>query len=384
MLTPKDPEVASSEPSDETDLPPPPPPPSVGRRWYRRGQVWLGIFSMLLLAFVVSAAMVPLPYYAFEPGSVRDTDPLLSVGDDTRIYESEGSIGYTTVSLTRTTLFGLVRGWIDDDVDIHPEDEVLGDRDSDENRTFNLALMDNSKQVATQVALEHLGYDVPVSSTGSTVLQVEPDTPADGELAVGDTIVAVGEEEIDDPEDLSRLMEGDAPGDEITVTVESIEGETRDVTMTLTAAPDDADRGVMGVLVQPRDLTYDFPIDVQIETGDVGGPSAGLAFTLAILDDLTPGELTGGRSVAVTGEIRSDGSVGPIGGTAQKAAAVRQAGIDVFIVPTADYEAALTRAGDVEIVPVDTLEEALDALSEMGGNADDLPRIGEEAEAAGR
>jgi Lon-like protease len=363
--------------------PPPPPPPAVPRR--RRGRrIWGGIVALLVTAFVVSAAVVPLPWYAFRPGSVRDTEPLVTVGDDTETYPADGAIGYTTVSLRQTTLFGLVQGWLDDDVDIHPEDEVLGTRNADENRTFNLQLMDNSKNVATQVALEHLGYRVRVTSSGSTVLRVEPDSPAEGKLEPGDTIVAVGEQRINDPEDLPNVMGDDSPGDRVTVTVESLEGERRNVTMTLEPSPDDPQRGVMGVLVQPRDLDYDFPVDVQIETGDVGGPSAGLAFTLAILDDLTPGELTGGERVAVTGEILADGTVGPIGGTAQKAAAVRHEGIGTFIVPRADYREALTRAGDVDIVPVDNLEDALAALADIGGNADDLPRLGEEAGASGR
>jgi PDZ domain-containing protein len=330
-------------------------------------------------AFVVSAAVVPLPWYAFRPGSVRDTEPLVTVGGDTPTYPADGSIGYTTVSLRQTTLFGLIQGWLDDDVDIHPEDEVLGNRSSDENRSFNLQLMDNSKNVATQVALERLGYRVRVTSSGSTVLRVEPGSAAEGKLEVGDTIVAVGGERINDPEDLPNLMGDAAPGDRVTVTVESLDGDRRDVTMRLQASPDDPRKGIMGVMVQPRDLHYDFPVDVQIETGDVGGPSAGLAFTLAILDDLTPGELTGGERVAVTGEILADGTVGPIGGTAQKAAAVRQEGIGTFLVPRADYRDALTRAGDVNVVPVDDLDDALHALADLGGNADDLPRVGASA-----
>jgi PDZ domain-containing protein len=361
---------------------PPPPPPAVPRR-RRTRRIAGGVLALLVTAFVVSAAVVPLPWYAFRPGSVRDTEPLVSVGGDTPTYRSEGSIGYTTVSLRQTTLFGLVQGWLDDDVDIHPEDEVLGDRSSDENRSFNLQLMDNSKNVATQVALERLGFRVRVSSSGSTVLQVEPGSAADGQLEPGDTIVAVGDDRINDPEDLPNLLRDDSPGDRVTVTVESLEGDRRDVTMTLEPSPDDPSRGIMGVMVQSRDLQYDFPVDVQIETGDVGGPSAGLAFTLAILDDLTAGELTGGERVAVTGEILDDGTVGPIGGTAQKAAAVRHEGIDTFLVPRADYEDALTRAGDVNVVPIDDLDDALNALADLGGNADDLPQVGAE-EANGR
>jgi Lon-like protease len=119
---------------------------------------------------------------------------------------------------------------------------------------------------------------------------------------------------------------------------------------------------------------------VQIDTGDVGGPSAGLAFTLAILDDLTPGDLTGGHDIAATGTIASDGTVGPVGGTGQKAAAVRAKDAELFLVPRADYKDAVAHAGkDLEVVPVDDLDDALDALADLGGNVDELPPVGETA-----
>jgi PDZ domain-containing protein len=336
--------------------------------------------TLLLTAFVISASVVPLPYYAFKPGAVRDTEPLISV-DGTEVYPADGSISYTTVSLRQATLVGLIQGWLDDDIDIHPEEDVLGDRDADENRTFNLALMDDSKNVAAQVALEQLGYDVPVTSDGQQVVDVDPNSAAHGALEPGDTIVAVDGEAIDEPDDLIRLLSGKAPGDTVTLGVETPDGEASDVDVTLTAAPDDPERAVIGVVVQPRNLQYDFPVDLEIDTGDVGGPSAGLAFTLGILDDLTPGELTGGEDVAVTGTINPDGSVGPVGGTGQKAAAVREAGIGTFLVPSADYEAANSRAGDVEVIAVDSVDDALAALADLGGNGLELPQSGELAAA---
>jgi PDZ domain-containing protein len=138
----------------------------------------------------------------------------------------------------------------------------------------------------------------------------------------------------------------------------------------------------MGVQVVNVVLDYNFPVDVEIDTGDVGGPSAGLAFTLAIIDDLTPGELTGGSDIAVTGTISGDGTVGPVGGTGQKAAAVRDAGIRLFLVPRDDYQAAVDHAGDdLDVVAVDTLDDALAALEERGGNVDELPPAGESAAA---
>jgi PDZ domain-containing protein len=138
----------------------------------------------------------------------------------------------------------------------------------------------------------------------------------------------------------------------------------------------------MGVRVAPVALEYEFPFDITIDTGDVGGPSAGLAFTLGIIDDLTPGDLTGGTDIAVTGTIAGDGTVGPVGGTGQKAAAARDAGISLFLVPRDDYEDAVARAGDdLEVVAVDTVDQALEALRERGGNVDDLPASGESAAA---
>jgi PDZ domain-containing protein len=340
---------------------------------------------MALIGLIVTGAVYKLPYYAFRPGSVRDTGRLISVeGQET--YPSQGSISYTTVSLGQVTFFKLLAGWIDDDVDIEPQDKVLQGRNSDENKRVNLQLMDTSQQVATQVALEELGYDVPVHIKGQTVLRVKEDFPADGVLDQGDTIVAIGGEPLDDLQDLDRLMGDKHPGDTVDLTVRPFtETPAADehLSMTLAASPDDANKGVMGVEIVPSGVEFEFPFQVSFDTGEVGGPSAGLAFTLGLIDELTPGELTGGEDVAVTGTINSDGSVGPIGGAGQKAAAVRDAGMDVFLVPSLDYQAAKAHAGDVKVIKVDTLDEALAALAELGGNGLALPALGPEQPAGG-
>jgi len=337
-------------------------------------RIALGILAFLATAMLIGAAVIPLPYYLFKPGSVRDTEPLISVeGTDT--FPSDGSIAYTTVSLRQATLLRLAQGWLDDDIDIYTRQEVLGGRNVDENRQVNLRMMDNSKQVATQVALERLGYDVKVTM-GEVVDEVAPNMPADGVLKPNDTIVAIDGQRFDDSEDRSRLLAGHAPGDTVTLTVQPLTGKEKDVPLTLAPSPDDPNRGVIGVTLFPVVLSYDFPIDVQIDTGDVGGPSAGLAFTLALLDDLTPGDLTGGHDVAATGTIASDGTVGPVGGTGQKAAAVRATGAELFLVPRADYADAVAHAGDdLKVVAVDDLDDALDALADLGGNADELTPV---------
>jgi len=385
MVTPTDAGSSSATPPSDAPVPPgppeppaPPEPPGPSHRRRPSRRSWIVAFLVLaVVGSIVSASVVRLDYYAFRPGSVRNTEPLIHVAaDGPQIYPSDGEISFTTVALRHVTLFGLLQGWLDPDVDIHSADEVLQGRNSEENRQVNLELMDTSQQVATQVALEELGYEVPVSITGQLVLGVEDGYPADGRLEEGDTIVAIDGTRLDDPDDLERLLGDKHPGDEIVATVRPFTESTEDdVDLTLAPSPEDPDQGVMGVTVQPTGVQFDFPFQTSFETGEVGGPSAGLAFTLGLIDALTPGELTGGASVAVTGTISSDGSVGPIGGAGQKAAAVREAGVDVFLVPSADYQDAIAHAGDVQVVKVDTLDQALEALADLGGNGLHLPDL---------
>jgi len=127
---------------------------------------------------------------------------------------------------------------------------------------------------------------------------------------------------------------------------------------------------MLGITLSPSDLVdYDLPIDVSIDSDRVGGPSAGLAFALAIVDVLTPGELTGGANVATTGTIRIDGSVGRVGGVKQKTFAALESDVELFIVPIDEEEEARSFAGDaMRVVGVETLDDAIEALSELGGN----------------
>ncbi|HMJ79192.1 MAG TPA: S16 family serine protease, partial [Iamia sp.] len=142
---------------------------------------------------------------------------------------------------------------------------------------------------------------------------------------------------------------------------------------------EDPDRTLLGVVqVFTRDLSYELPFPVQIDTEDVGGPSAGLALTLGILDVLTPGSITGEHTVAVTGTIDPAGTVGEVGGVGQKAVAATREGAELLLVPEPEAALAERFAGDdVRVVGVETLADALDALADLGGNADDLADAGD-------
>lgn len=337
----------------------------------RRHVLWwtLGGVAVSLVAVVIAAFNVRIQYYEFHPGSTRPTSQLV-VADEVDTYPPAGDIAFTTVSLRRSTLGSYVLAWFDSDVEVVEERQVLGDRSPDENRQFNLQLMDTSKQDAIRVALLQLGYDVPVRIDGVVVLGVEPGSPAEGVLERGDTIVSIDGEELALAADTSRILSTKPPGTDVVLGVEPPDrSQVRQVPLQLAAAPDDPDRGFIGVTLQARNPIYDFPFPIDIESGNVGGPSAGLAFTLGVLDVLTPGELTGGLQVAATGTIDGAGTVGQVGGVPQKTAAVIDAGYDVFLVPSAEYDEALERAGDaVQVIAVDTLSEALDALASLGGS----------------
>jgi PDZ domain-containing protein len=144
----------------------------------------------------------------------------------------------------------------------------------------------------------------------------------------------------------------------------------------LGARTGDPSKGFLGVSTFTRDLSFNFPVQVSIDSGRVGGPSAGLAFTLGILDVMTPGSLTGGLRISSTGTMSLDGSVGPVGGVHQKVMASRRAGIDLMFVPASEIEEARRFAGDLRVEPVETLDQALEILTTLGGGNAVLPPAG--------
>jgi len=346
---------------------------SIQRRNLRR----LGwVLGTLLGLGIVSGFFYSTPYVALVPGSARETESLVIV-EGIEAFPSEGEVLFTTVRLKgRPNLWEYLWLLNDDDAEIVPEEVIYGDRSPEENRAANLEAMTDSKQVAVAVALEQLGYDA-ITPTGVFVAEVVTDTAADGVLERGDVLVAVNGVEILTDADLVENLRGRSAGDVIELTLERhTSGDEETIEVMLGGREDDPSVGFLGVSPQTRvEMNTELPFDVEIDSGSVGGPSAGLAFTLTILDQLTAGELTGGRRIAVTGTMSADGVVGSVGGVPQKAAAVRDLGIDTFIVPRALGEEQLAlvrdRAGDdLEIIPVDDLQEALEVLQTLGGDTE--------------
>ncbi|WP_334143168.1 YlbL family protein [Rhabdothermincola sp.] len=363
---------------DDAIVPPPSPgePGPVGAPRPRRARVvriWIavGVVVSMLVAGTVAAAFVQVPYYLISPGAARATEPLISVEGATT-YPSDGSIDFTTVSLRRASALEALMGWLDPTVDVVDEEQILGGQTEQENREATQQEMSDSKQVASAVALEALGYDV-IRGTGAVVRGIVEGSPAAGALQVGDVIVAAGDQPITLSSDLARVTRSMKPGEPLGLLVErGGEGEAQALTVVLAPRPEEPDKGFLGVSTTTRDLSFQFPFSVQIDSGSVGGPSAGLAFTLGIIDVLTPGSLTAGKRVAVTGTIDPNGFVGPVGGVEQKTVAVRRSGAELFLVPTSEVDLARKYAGDVRVEGVDTLDQALRVLASVGGDVQGL------------
>ncbi len=345
---------------------------------------WLSVLGVVALVGLVASLFVYLPYYAYTPGSATDTEGVIEI-NGVQSYPSEGEIDYTTVRIKRVTAFRAIQAWLDPAIDVVSERAYLGSFSRSENKAFNLELMGASKEAAIYVALTKLGYEIPVSGGGAVVREVSPDVPAASVLKVGDVITAVNGAPVHLDTDLGPILAKFKPGDQVTLTIErpvpnsaTLDGtqEYDTVTELVTLAARDDGTALIGISPGTRnDVKFDFPFEVDIDSGTVGGPSAGLAFTLGVIDALTPGELTGGAKVATTGTIDLDGRVGAVGGVKQKTVTVERAGADVFLVPADEADEARAAAGDdsdLKIVPVEDVDDALAALADLGGNGEEL------------
>lgn len=361
-------------PAAENRTPVGPPRP---RRWSRIWLVEAPLLVLLLLAVIVGSFRT-VNYVSLAPGFAKPSEPLITVSGH-RSYENAGSILYVTVDVvTRTSAFEAVVGWLLPHTDVLPLRDVIGSATPQQDNRLNLLQMGDSKVVAEYVALRHLKIPVEQHNLGAVVQSVSPGTPAAPALDVGDVITAVDATPVTTQEDLRGALAAHHPGDRVTLSVVrydpkhppgtgevSSAGASVPVPVTLAARPDKAAGGFLGV-VPTDDTRLAFPFNIAIDTGSVGGPSAGLAFTLSLIDKLTPGGILHGRKVAVTGEIEPDGSVADVGGVAQKTVAAHDAGADVFLVPAGEAaEARRHTSGRLRIVGVRNIDEALNALAQL-------------------
>jgi len=329
-----------------------------------------GLLAVLLFAGI---SLVPVPYAIMRPGPVRDVlsavggTELISINGH-RTYETSGSLDLLTVSIeggpgSSVTLDDVLLGWLDPDVSVRPERELFPpgrteqqvDRESTEE-------MESSQENATAAALGELGIPVPATLT---VAGFSDGAHASSVLEKGDVITAVGGQKPTGLPELRELLQDTKAGEPVEVAF--TRGGKAD-TAEVTTQKGEQGQTLLGVLIDP---TYKFPIDVDIKIENIGGPSAGMMFSLGIIDKLTPGPMTGGKRVAGTGTIDSSGAVGPIGGIQQKLVGARDAGAAWFLAPADNCSEVVGHVPDgLRVVKVSTLHGARVAVEAVGEGKD--------------
>ena len=279
-----------------------------------------------------------------------------------------GGIYYVDVVVRRASLLEeLLPSLRPEGADLVPEHALVPPGSSfEERRRQNQAQMSRSKEVAAAVALRELGYEIEAEPEGALVVGVASDAPAAGKLEPTDVIVAADGVPVETPDDLRRVIAERKPGETVRLRVRSGE-QTRTVEVGTVESPDEDGRPVVGIQVE-QSAEIDLPIDVEIDLGRVGGPSAGLAFALDIVEELR-GDVDRGLKVAATGEIELDGDVLPVGGVKQKVIGARRVGVDVFLVPAGENAAEARRhAGAMRVLAVESFEQALRKLATLPKN----------------
>jgi PDZ domain-containing protein len=339
--------------------------------------LWWVIASSIAAALVAFGLFVELPYYAIAPGSAPAVGSLIQIPKDLD-YPPRGTFLMTTVSLQKVRPLEALHGWLDKDIDVVPQERILGPTPRKDFRRQNVQEMDDSIQRAEVVALRRLGHKVPETGEGALVMTVASKAPADGHLKPGDVISSINNKPVALASDLIAVLSTRKFGDTVRLQVKTGDAAARTEIIKLGGSTEDKSecsvdkantgKGCLGVALGTKNHSFQLPVAVKVDSRGIGGPSAGLAFVLGIMDHLTDGELTGGKKIAVTGTIDYDGRVGDVGGVVQKTAAVRAAGADVFLVPPGEYKDAKAHAGNkLQVIKVSTLDEALQALGKLGG-----------------
>jgi PDZ domain-containing protein len=329
-----------------------------------RQRVTAGVAVLALIGLVFALNFYKLPVVAISPGPTEDVLARLKV-QGSEVFDSRGKFYLTSVGVDDNVRFyEALLDMANHDVELLPRDVVYPDRrDDEEIDRENAELMDRSKETATVVALRELGHDIEPS--GVEITDVIAGAPAHGRLRPTDRILEANGRKVHSTEQVRAAIRAHKAGERVSFKIERL-GRTSTVAVPLQQVDGEPRVGVL-----LRDIFPELPVKVSIETqNNIGGPSAGLMFTLSIIDKLTEEDLTAGRRIAGTGEIALDGGVLPVGGVAEKLVAVDRMGVETFLIPEGNCAAVRGRVpGGLRLVKVANVKDALRFLRDPEGAA---------------
>lgn len=326
----------------------------------RRKRGAIALIGVLLVAGAVHGYLAR-NYVVIAPGPAESLAGMVSVEGGVR--DAKGAFLLTAVTSHPAGILSPVAAAMSPVVDLVPRSQEIP-RGMDMRKYLKImeGMMRESEVIAGAVALRKLGYHVHVE----TVVRIEEvlkEGPARGLLKEGDVILAVDGKPVGTADEAVKRIGARSPGTPVDLTVRR-GGRIEDFTVQTVPHPEDRTRAAVGILVSPS-ITHDLPVRISINPREIKGSSAGLMFTLEILDQLDPRDLTSGQVIAGTGTISLDEAVGPIGGVKQKVAAAERAGARYFLVPIENERAARMAATYLEVMPVGDIDDALRALEEI-------------------
>lgn len=328
--------------------------------------------GLVLAIILLIMSFIKLPFYITQPGMASELEPIIKV--ENGFEDEEGSFSLTTVRFGRANPLTYMWAKLNEFYYIHPLEEIKREDESDkEYMNRQLHMMEVSQESAISVAYQKANKKVEYTFHGIYVDGVIKEMPAASVLEVGDRIYKVDSIEFQTAEEFIEYVGTKKQGEQVNIKFER-DGKQDEAQITLAPFPDQPEKVGLGIsLVTDRQMNVEPKIELQTE--EIGGPSAGLMMSLEIYNQLTEGDLTRGYQIAGTGTINAEGEVGPIGGISQKIVAADKEGIDIFLAPNekgnpiSNYKEAVETGKkigtDMKIIPVDTFDEAVEYLQNL-------------------
>lgn len=325
-------------------------------------------FKTLIITLVVLFAFnfyLSENYSIIAPGITVDLKQIVFVeGGD---KEEKGAFYLTTVSTRDVNIPLFLYAFLSPSVEIEKKEDIIPPGwDMKKYIEYMKQWMEESQKIAEVVALKKAGFNTQILGNGAKVVEVIEDSPAKGKIFPGDVVKKVDGEKINIAEEMIKKVSNRKVGDPVTLEIDR-EGEKKVITIPTIESKTEKGKAMVGLLITTMDWKPILPKKIIINTGEISGPSAGLMFTLEILNQLLPGDLTKGKKIAGTGTISLDGTVGEIGGVKQKVLAAYRDKAEIFFVPVKNADDAKKAAKNlnIKIVPVNNIDEVLNYLRSM-------------------
>jgi PDZ domain-containing protein len=323
------------------------------------------IFLVIFIS-ISSLSLIKTEYYFMSPGPPYQWD--IDYGD-TEYYDFEGNLFQLTVRRDEASALIYLWSYVDNSFDLYPREVILPKGVTPKELSeISIQNMKTSENVAIAVALKNLNYDIDSKGDGVLVVGILDDSPVKDKLLKGDLLTTINDEKIFSASEFIATLRKYDIGETVTIGLtREIDGTDTEIFISteLIEHIEYSNEPMVGFLATTVNERFDFPFEIDIKTGNVGGPSAGLMMALNVYNNLIPNDITNSLIIAGTGTIEIDGSVGPVGGIRQKVIAAKRAGSELILVPTANYEeASPLSTDDTAIVAVDSFEEALKVISE--------------------